>query len=142
VDADWTGVAISAAVVLGGLAVNLFVIGRFIGQWGEAMKNTTTTLKKVEETLHEVGEAAEQTSGKVQLLDARVKVTEAAADKFWEMRDAFIRMTTTMEIEGKQQREKLDSIARGQSVIERQLANIATGRTGGLTVMSTEEQGR
>ena len=141
-DADWTGVAISAVVVLGGLAVNLFIIGRFVGQWGEAMKNSTATLAKVESSLREVGEAGEETSGKVQLLEARVKVTEAAADKFWEMRDAFIRMTTTMEVEGKQQREKLDGIARGQSVIERQLANIATGRASGLTVMTSEEQGR
>jgi hypothetical protein len=139
VDADWTGVAISALVVLGGLAVNLFVIGRFVGQWGEAMRNTAATLAKVERAAQQIGEAHEVTVGDVRLLDARVKVTEDAASKFWEMRDAFIRMTAAIEIEGKQQRERLDGLARGQSVIERQLANIVSGRGGGLTVISTED---
>lgn len=139
-DADWTGVAISLLAGAAGLAVNLFIIGRFVGQWGEAVKNTASTLEKVEAGLKQVGEVAEDTAGKVRLIDARVKVTEAAADKFWEMRDAFIRMTTTMEVEGKQQRERLDGIARGQSVIERQLANIVTAnRRGAMTIRSSED---
>lgn len=138
---EWTAVAISVVVVLAGVGVNLFVIGRFIGQWAEAMRNITTTLTTVKDEASTTAALAEATAGHVQLLDARVKVTESAADKFWEMRDAFIRMTTTIEFEGKQSREKLDGLARGQSVMERQLANIATGRGGGLHIL-TQEEGR
>jgi hypothetical protein len=136
---NWVGIAISVLVMLGGTAVNLFIIGRFVGQWSEAMKNIASTLQKVEAQAEAVQDQADGTDGRLQLIDQRLGVAEAATAKFWEMRDAFTRMTVTIESEGKHSREKLESLARGQSVIERQLANLVSAK-GGFTVISTDGQ--
>jgi hypothetical protein len=71
-------------------------------------------------------------------MQPRLESLEATADKFYEMRDAFIRMTTTIEFEGKQTREHLQSLARGQSVIERQLGNLVSTRAGFTTITSED----
>lgn len=140
-NSNWVAVAISMLVMLGGTAVNLFIIGRFVGQWGEAMKNIASMLQKVEERVERVETAEDVTSAKVGLMDQRLLTTEQAASKFWEMRDEFTRMTVTIEQEGKHSRAQLDSLARGQSVIERQLANLVSTRTG-FTTITTDEANR
>ena len=134
-DSNWVGIGISVLVMLGGTAVNLFIIGRFVGQWGESMRNIAETLKKVEDRVEEVGEHGEQ----IPLLDQRLTAAEVAVAKLSGMSDQIVRLTTTIEIDGKHSREKLDSVGRSIAVIERQLANIATGRTSGLTVISSED---
>lgn len=131
---QWISVVVAALVMLGGTAINLFIIGRFVGQWSEAMKHLSGTLDRVEARVEAAETQGAMTATEVGRIDARVKITEAVAEKFWEMRDAFIRMTTTLEIEGKQQREKMDSIARGQSVIERQLGNLVASKAGFTTI--------
>jgi uncharacterized protein YoxC len=138
---QWIGIAISVFVMLGGTAVNLFIIGRFVGQWSEAMKNIATTLSKVEERVEATEEQGDTIAAKVGLMDQRLMTAEQAASKFWEMRDEFTRMTVTIEQEGKHSREKLDSLARGQSVIERQLANLVTSKSG-FTTLSSEDTNR
>lgn len=131
---QWVGPAISVLVMLGGTAVNLFIIGRFIGQLSETVRNVTATVSKVEARLEEIG----QETDKIPLIDQRLSVVEIATSKFWEMRDEFTAMRVTVEQEGRHSREKLDSLARGQSVIERQLANLVTSKAG-FTVIQNEE---
>jgi hypothetical protein len=75
------------------------------------------------------------------MMQPRIDSLEATADKFYEMRDAFIRMTTTIEFEGKQTREQLQSLARGQSVIERQLGNLVSSKAG-FTTINNEDTNR
>jgi hypothetical protein len=135
---QWIGIAVSVLVMLGGTAVNLFIIGRFVGQWSEAMKNIAKTLAKVEERVDEVGAQGDENHSAVAMMQPRLESLEATADKFYEMRDAFIRMTTTIEFEGKQTREHLQSLARGQSVIERQLGNLVSTRAGFTTITSED----
>jgi hypothetical protein len=57
---QWIGIAVSVLVMLGGTAVNLFIIGRFVGQWSEAMRNIAATLQRVEERVEEVGERGDE----------------------------------------------------------------------------------
>lgn len=136
---NWIGIAISVVVMLGGTAVNLFIIGRFVGQWGEAMKNIAKTLQQVEVRVESVEDKADATETKRSLMDQRLGTAEAAAAKFWEMRDEFTAMRVTVEQEGKHQRDKLDSVSRSISVIERQLGNLFTSRAG-FTTLTTEEK--
>jgi hypothetical protein len=138
-DSQWIGIAVSVLVMLGGTAVNLFIIGRFVGQWGEAMKNIAVTLKKVEERVEEVDGRASATETKRSLMDQRLSTAEVAAGKFWEMRDEFTAMRVTVEQEGRHQREKLESVVRSIGVIERQLGNLVSGKTG-ITVITTEDK--
>lgn len=135
---QWIGIAVSVLVMLGGTAVNLFIIGRFVGQWSEAMKNIAATLKKVEERVEEVGDQGDDNRNAVVMMQPRIESLEATADKFYEMRDAFIRMTTTIEFEGKQTREHLQSLARSQQVIERQLGNLVSTKAGFTTITSED----
>lgn len=137
-NSQWIGIAVSVLVMLGGTAVNLFIIGRFVGQWGEAMKNIASTLAKVEERIETAETQGDDTAAKVGLIDQRLITAEQAAGKFWEMRDEFTAMRVTVEQEGKHSREKLDSLARGQGVIERQLANLVTSKAG-FTTLSNED---
>lgn len=135
---QWVGIGISVLVMLGGTAVNLFIMGRFVGQWSEAMKNVAATVAKVEDRLENVeGEA-----GKVPLLEQRMAGAEAAVSRFWEMRDEFTAMRVTVEQEGKHSRERLDSVARSLSVIERQMANMVTTKGTGFTVLTSEDTNR
>jgi len=133
---QWIGIAVSVAVVLGGTAVNLFIIGRFVGQWSEAMKNIVATLSKVETRLEEVDDRAEVTESKRTLMEARLGHVEGGVDRFWEMRDEFVTMRVTVEQQGKHSSEKLDSLARSYGVIERQLANLVSTRSGFTTLNS------
>jgi len=137
-NSQWIGIALSVLVMLGGTAVNLFIIGRFVGQWSEAMRNISTTLQKVEGQVAAVGAQGDETEGRVSLIDARLANTEAAAGKFWEMRDEFTAMRVTVEMTGKQQQQKLDILARGMSVIERQLGNLVTSKAGFTTLTSDD----
>lgn len=136
---QWIGIAISVFVMLGGTAVNLFIIGRFVGQWSEALKNITSTLAKVESRVEELGERSDETEGKRALMDARLTNVESGVDKFWAMRDEFVTMRTTVEINGKHQAEKLESVARSVSVIERQIGNLVSGKAG-FTVITSEDK--
>lgn len=138
---QWVGIAVSVLVMLGGTAVNLFIIGRFVGQWGEAMKNIAKTLEKVEGRVEHVETDHELTAAKVGLMDQRLIATEQATSKFWEMRDEFTSMRTTVEIEGKHQRETLDSVGRSIAVIERQLGNLVSSKAG-FTTLTTEDANR
>lgn len=138
---QWVGIAVSVLVMLGGTAVNLFIIGRFVGQWGEAMKNIAKTLEKVEGRVEHVETDHELTAAKVGLMDQRLITTEQATSKFWEMRDEFTSMRTTVEIEGKHQRETLDSVGRSIAVIERQLGNLVSSKAG-FTTLTTEDANR
>lgn len=135
---QWIGIAVSVLVMLGGTAVNLFIIGRFVGQWSEAMRNIAATLQKVESRVEEVGERGDENHNAVAMMQPRLDSLEATADKFYEMRDAFIRMTTTIEFEGKQTREQLQSLARGQGVIERQIGNLVSSKAGFTTITSED----
>jgi hypothetical protein len=125
---SWIGIAISVVVMLSGTAANLFIIGRFVGQWGEATKNIATTLSKVERRVEDVESSGEKTESERRLMDGRLKNAESGVDRFWEMRDEFVTMRTTVELEGKHSREKLDSVSRSVSVIERQIANLVSAR--------------
>lgn len=136
---SWIGIAISVVVMLSGTAVNLFIIGRFVGQWGEAMKNIAATLAKVEEQVEVVGQQADETETKRALMDARLTNVESGVDKFWAMRDEFVTMRTTVEINGKHQSEKLESLSRSVSVIERQIGNLVSSRAGFTTLTSEEK---
>jgi len=138
-DTQWIGIAVSVLVMLGGTAVNLFIIGRFVGQMSESMRNTTTTLGKIEERLEEVDGAGTETAKQVGLMDQRLKVAETATGEFWKMRDAFTELKTTVEIEGKHARDKLDSVGRSIGVIERQLGNLVSSK-GGFTTITTEDK--
>lgn len=136
---QWIGVAISVLVVLSGLAANLFIIGRFVGQWSETMRSIAKTLAQVEARVEDVEDGREDASRRISLMDQRLGVTEQAASKFWEMRDEFTTLRVTVEQEGKHSREKLDSMARSFSVIERQLANLVTTRSGFTTLTSEDK---
>jgi hypothetical protein len=130
----WIGIGISILTVLGGSAVNLFIIGRFIGRSDEAMKNVASTLEKVEGRVEEVAVLAD----KVPLLDQRLTATEVAVAAVAGMKEQITRLTTTIEIDGKHSREKLEGVSRSISVIERQLANLVTTRAGFTTLTSDE----
>lgn len=136
---QWIGISMSVLIMLGGTAVNLFIIGRFIGQWGEAMKNIAKTLANVELRVETTEDKAEATAAKVGLIDQRLITTEQAASKFWEMRDEFTAMRVTVESEGRHSREKLDSVSRSISVIERQLGNLVSTKAG-FTTLTTEDK--
>lgn len=135
---QWIGIAVSVLVMLGGTAVNLFIVGRFVGQWGEAMKNIAKTLERVEARVEDVEHAGELTAAKATLLDQRLVTNEEAVSKFWEMRGEFIALRTTVEIEGKHQREGLVSLGRSIAVIERQLGNLVSSRAGFTTIDSKD----
>lgn len=136
---DWWGIALSVLVMLGGTAVNLFIIGRFVGQWGEAMRNIAKTLDKVEERVEVVEGDGEVLSTKIGLMDQRLITTEQAASKFWEMRDAFTAMQKTVEIEGKYARETMASVNRSISGIERMVGNLFTAKAG-FTTITTDDK--
>lgn len=138
---NWIGVAVSVLVMLGGTAVNLFILGRFVGQWSEAMKNIVATLARVERRVEQAEEHGEATASKVGLMDQRLITTEEATSKFWLMRDEFTAMRVTVEQEGKHARDKLDSVGRSISVIERQMASWLTTRVG-FTTLTTEDSNR
>jgi DNA anti-recombination protein RmuC len=132
---QWAGVAISVVGMLGITAANLFFMGRFVGQWSEAMKNIVATIAKVEERV----EAVEEQAMEVPLIDHRLAAAEAAISRFWELRDEFTALRVTVEQQGQHSREKLDSLARGQSVIERQMANLFNTRAGFTTLTSEDK---
>ena len=136
---SWIGIAISAAVMLSGTAINLFIVGRFVGQWSEAMKNIASTLSKVEQRIEEVEGQADKTEGERRLMDGRLGTVETGLDKFWTLRDEFVTMRTTVEINGKHQSEKLESLGRSVSVIERQIGNLVSTRSG-FTTLSSEDK--
>ena len=138
---QWIGIAISVAVMLSGTAVNLFIVGRFVGQWSEAMKNIAATLAKVEQRIEEVEGQADKTEGERRLMDGRLGNVETGLDKFWTLRDEFVTMRTTVEINGKYQSEKLDSVSRSVSVIERQIGNLVSSRSGFTTLTSEDKNG-
>lgn len=131
---QWVGIAISIVVVLGGTAVNLFIIGRFVGQWSEALRNLAATLGKVETQLETTSTQAEVTEQKAALIDQRLAAVEVATSKFWEMRDAFTRMSVTLELTAKGTTERLESLGRSVGVIERQMANLVTTKAGFTTL--------
>jgi hypothetical protein len=133
----WIGIGISILTVLGGSAVNLFIIGRFIGRSDEAMKNVASTLEKVEGRVEEVAVLAD----KVPLLDQRLTATEVAVAAVAGMKEQITRLTTTIEIDGKHSREKLEGVSRSISVIERQLGNLVTTRAG-FTTLTSEDTNR
>jgi hypothetical protein len=136
--AAWIGAGSAVLVMLSGTAANLFMMGRFIGQWSEALRNLGTTLNDVEKRMERVEDAGDNLSSKVGLMNQRLGHTESAAAKFWEMRDAFIAMKMTVEMGAKAQQEKLEALTRGQAVIERQLGNLVTTRSrSGFTEIST-----
>lgn len=137
-DSQWIGIAVSVLVMLGGTAVNLFIVGRFVGQWSEAMKNIAATLAKVEERVEGVVELADDTHNKLALVDQRLGTTELAASKFWEMRDEFITMRVTVEQHGKRTSEQLDAVGRSIGVIERQLGNLVSTERGFTTLKNKE----
>lgn len=136
-DSQWVGIGISVVVMLGGTAVNLFIIGRFVGQWGEAMKNIADTLSKVEKRVEEVGEHGEQ----IPLLDQRLSAAEVAVAKLTGMSDQLVRLTTTIEIGDKHNREKLDGVSRSIAVIERQIGSMVSTRIG-FTTLTTDDGNR
>lgn len=136
---QWIGIAISVVVMLGGTAVNLFIIGRFVGQWGEAMKNIAGTLTKVELRIEQVESSGEKTESERRLMDGRLRNVESGVDRFWEMRDEFVTMRTTVELEGKHSREKMESVGRSVSVIERQIGNLVSTRAGFTTLTSEDK---
>jgi hypothetical protein len=133
----WIGIGISILTVLGGSAVNLFIIGRFIGRSDEAMKNVASTMEKVEGRVEEVAVLAD----KVPLLDQRLTATEVAVAAVAGMKEQITRLTTTIEIDGKHSREKLEGVSRSISVIERQLGNLVTTRAG-FTTLTSEDTNR
>ena len=135
-NSQWIGIAISVLIMLGGTSVNLFIIGRFVGQWGEAMKNIAKTLEKVEVRVEAVEAESDQSVSRLGLFDQRLLTTEHATSKFWEMRDEFTAMRVTVEQQGKHNIEELDSLARSYGVIERQLANLVSTGTGFTTLNS------
>lgn len=135
---QWVGIAVSVLVMLGGTAVNLFIIGRFVGEWGATMKNIASTLSKVEKRVETVEDKADATETKRSLMDQRLGTAEQATAKFWEMRDEFTAMRVTVEQEGKHARDKLDAVSRSISVIERQLGNLVSTRTGFTTLESKD----
>jgi len=109
------------------------------------MRNIASALSKVEDRVDEVdtrvghvGEGAEVTANRLALVDQRLVITEQAASKFWEMREEFIAMRVTVEIEGKRSSEKLDSVGRSISVIERQMGNLVASRSGFTTISSED----
>lgn len=136
---QWLNLAITAIVVLGGTGLNLFILGRVVGKWEGSMKTVVDALQKVEKLADEASEASTQNHGALALLGARMDTAEAALSKFWQMRDEFVALRTTIEIEGKNQREKMDSIARSQGVMERQLANMVSTKAG-FTTLSSENK--
>lgn len=138
---QWVGIAVSVLVMLGGTAVNLFIIGRFVGQWGEAMKNIAKTLQQVEIRVETVEDKADATETKRSLMDQRLVTAEMATAKFWEMRDEFTAMRVTVEQEGKHARDKLESVGRSISVIERQLGNLVSTSRASFTTLTTEDKG-
>lgn len=138
-NAAWISIAISVLVVLIGTATNLFVIGRFFGRWSATTQNITATLEKVERRLEDVEGRAEEGDSERRLMDGRLKIVEGGVDRFWEMRDEFVTMRTTIEIEGKHSREKLESVSRSVSGIERQLANLVSTRSGFTTLTSEDK---
>lgn len=138
---SWIGIAVSVLIMLGGTAVNLFIIGRFVGQWGEAMKNIAKTLERVEVRVEDVEALADSTETKGGLMEARLVNVESGVDRFWQMRDEFVTMRTTVEINGKHQSEKLESVGRSISVIERELGSLV-GSKAGFTVLSNEDANR
>ncbi len=147
-NSQWVGIGLSVLVMLGGTAVNLFIIGRFVGQWGEAMKNIAAMLAKVEERVEEVdgrvgevGDGAEVTAGRLALVDQRLVTAEQAAAKFWDMREEFISMRVTVELSGKSTTELIASLGRSMSVIERQMGNLVASRAG-FTTIETKDPAR
>lgn len=135
----WVSIAISVVVVLIGTATNLFVIGRFFGRWSATTQNITSTLEKVERRLEDVEERSDASESKRALMDARLTNVEGGVDRFWQMRDEFVTMRTTVEINGKHQNEKLESLGRSVSVIERQIGNLVSSRAGFTTLQSEDK---
>lgn len=136
----WISIGISLLAVLVGTATNLFVIGRFFGRWSETTKNITATLEKVERRLEDVEGKAEEGDSQRLLMDGRLKIVEGGVDRFWQMRDEFVTMRTTVEINGKHQNEKLESLGRSVSVIERQIGNLVSTRAAGFVTLTSEEK--
>lgn len=136
---QWVSIALTVLVVLGGTAVNLFILGRVIGRWGEAMANLGKTLDGVEQRVEDVEEHTAKNATKIGLIDQRLVAAEQVAQKFWEMRDEFTAMRVTVESEGRHARDKMDGIGRSISVIERQMANLVTTRAGFTTLTSEDK---
>lgn len=136
---QWVGLIVTVLVALGGTAANLFLMGRFVGQWGEAMKNNVAALAKVEARLEDVEDRTDETENRRALMEPRLQTVESGVDRFWAMRDEFVTMRTTVEIEGKHAREKLEAVARGMAVIERQLGNLVTTKAGFTTLTSEDK---
>lgn len=151
---QWLSIAISLVIMITGTAANLFIIGRFVGRHGEALKHMAGTLGKVEERVEEnrditdkqislIEERVEIAHTKLGLVDVRLVQAEVGLARFWEMRDEFVSLRVTVELTNKQNAESLGQIHRGQSVIERQLANLVSTRIeGGFMKMSSEDTNR
>lgn len=140
-DPNWTAVSIAGLVMLGGTAINLFIIGRFVGQWSEAMKNMSSALGRVEAQVLEVSDLSDGNASKLQLMDQRLLVVESATSRFWEMREQFVTLRVTIEMTAKRSDEVAASTGRAIAGIERQLANLVVTRTkSGLTQLSTDKE--
>lgn len=126
-DTNWIGIVLSALVMLGGTAVNLFIIGRFVGQWSEAMKNMSSALTRVEAQVAEVTDQSESNQGKLQLMDQRLLVVEAATSRFWEMREQFVTLRVTVEMTTKRTEETMITVQKSILAIETSLKSIPAG---------------
>lgn len=123
---QWISLGVTIVVVLVGTAVNLFLIGRFVGSFTEAMRNLTQLFGKIEERVEAVEDRSEDSRTWQADVAARLEQAERGTAVVAEFRDEFIAMRATVQSETRHSNEKLDSVVRSIGVIERQLANISS----------------
>ncbi len=138
---QWVSPIVTVVVMLVGLAANIFVMGRFIGRQTMQLGNIETSMARVETRVEDVEDLADSTESQRALMEGRLRQVETGVDRFWEMRDEFVRLRTTFEIESKHQAESLERLGRSVAVIERQLGNLVTSRAGFTTLSNEDAKG-
>lgn len=122
---EWTSPIIAALAVFFGLGVNLVLAGKMVGRVTEGLANLSAAVVTL---TGRVDQFEDEVEGEAQLrssFETRLHAVEKGIDVFWGVRDQLNRMDAAGEVEGRHTREKLDSLARSLSGIERQMATIS-----------------
>lgn len=138
---QYLGIAVTILAVLVGIGVNLLIAGMFFGRVTTELKNLTANMLTLAAKVQGFDSFSEQSQVDRAQLGARMIAMEnamvAVEAKVGSISDNAIRFQAQAEAHAIRSREVQDSQERAIHGINRQLANITTGRHGALSDLNS-----
>ena len=138
--AEWWAFGLTVIAMLAGTAVNVFLVGRWIGASTAQISSLASTQDDHADRIEALERSRQTEAAAREAVIERLKRAEEAAQVLWRVRDDFVAMKAASEVENRHTREKLEAVARSQAEIARQLANMVTTRAAPM-VLSRENGG-